>query len=70
MRNTICRDRPPCLIHAPTHGRKFATKDECKQEVMDWLHFYNHRRLHSTLDYMSPMQFEAKWPTALPQKAA
>jgi transposase InsO family protein len=58
------------LKAARVHGRKFATKDECKQEVMDWLHFYNHRRLHSTLDYMSPMQFEAKWPTALPQKAA
>jgi hypothetical protein len=24
-------------------------------EVIDWLQFYNHRRLHSTLGYLSPM---------------
>jgi len=27
----------------------------------DWLGFYNHRRLHSTLGYLSPMAFEKKW---------
>ena len=30
-------------------------------EVIDWLTFYNHRRLHSTLDYVSPMTFEQRW---------
>jgi hypothetical protein len=32
-----------------------------KDEVMDWIAFYNHRRLHSTLGYTSPMAFEQKW---------
>ncbi|PPK41171.1 hypothetical protein B0G57_1376 [Trinickia symbiotica] len=27
-------------------------------EIVDWLGFYNSRRLHSTLDYVSPMTFE------------
>jgi putative transposase len=27
-------------------------------EVINWLGFYNARRLHSTLDYVSPMTFE------------
>jgi len=26
-------------------------------EVIDWMTFYNHRRLHSTLAYVSPMQY-------------
>jgi transposase InsO family protein len=26
---------------------------------MDWMRFYNHKRLHSTLGYVSPMTFEA-----------
>jgi transposase InsO family protein len=28
--------------------------------VTGWLQFYNHRRLHSTLGYLSPMAFEKK----------
>jgi len=30
-------------------------------EVIDWKGFYNHRRLHSPLDYVSPMRFEQRW---------
>lgn len=33
-------------------------------EVVDWLTFYNHRQLHSTLGYVSPMQYEKKWFSA------
>ena len=43
------------------YGRCFATRREAMEEVIDWLTFYNHSRLHSTLNYMSPMQFEARW---------
>jgi transposase InsO family protein len=37
---------------------RFATRRQGKDEVMDWLRFYNHKRLHSTLGYVSPMAFE------------
>jgi len=37
------------------HGMHFATRRQAKDEVIDWLQFYNHRRLHSTLGYLSPM---------------
>ena len=43
------------------HGMRFATRRQAKDEVMDWITFYNHRRLHSTLGYTSPMAFEQKW---------
>ncbi len=39
-------------------------------EVIDWLTFYNHRRLHSTLGYVSPMQFKKRWDAAQQLKAA
>ena len=34
-------------------------------EVIDWMTFYNHRRIHSTLGYVSPMQFERSWRHSL-----
>ncbi len=43
------------------HGMRFASRRQAKDEVIDWLGFYNHRRLHSTLYYRSPMAFEKKW---------
>ena len=52
------------------HGRRFATRREAMDEVIDWLTFYNHSRLHSTLNYMSPMQFEQRWLAEQRKKAA
>ena len=40
---------------------KFATREQARQAVMDWMAFYNHRRLHSSLGYLSPMQYEQRW---------
>ncbi len=39
-------------------------------EVIDWLNYYNHRRLHATLDYISPMKFEHNWLEAQLKKIA
>ena len=39
----------------------FDTRRLAKDEVTDWITCYNHRRLHSTLGYTSPMAFEKKW---------
>jgi len=39
----------------------FATRDEAKTEVFKWMEAdYNRTRLHSTLGYLSPHDFEAK----------
>jgi transposase InsO family protein len=38
-------------------------------EVIDWLTFYNHRRLHPTLGYVSQMQFGKRWHAAQLLKA-
>lgn len=52
------------------HGCKFATREQARQAVMDWMAFYNHRRLHSSLGYLSPMQYEQRWYEAQRKKAA
>jgi len=43
------------------HAMHFVARRQAKDEMIDWLRFYNHRRLHSTLGYLSPMAFEKKW---------
>jgi putative transposase len=42
------------------HGMPFETRRQAKDEVINWLRFYNSRRLHSTLGYLSPMNSEKK----------
>jgi len=43
------------------HGQRFQTIRQAKDETLDWLLWYNRTRLHSTLKYLSPMQFEQQW---------
>ena len=52
------------------HGMRFATRRAAMDEVIDWMSFYNHRRLHSTLAYVSPMQFEQRWLDGQEKRAA
>ena len=79
MKSSMSR-KGDCWDNAPTeslwgrlkvgrlYGRRFATRREAMDEVMDWLNFYNHKRLHSTLGYVSPMTFEQRWIAAQQQE--
>jgi len=81
MRSSMSR-KGNCWDNAPTeslwgrlktacvHGQRFATRQQARQAIMDWIAFYNHSRLHSTLGYLSPMQFEQRWLAAQRKSAA
>ena len=44
------------------YRRRFATRAEAREAIFDFIEtFYNPRRRHSTLDYLSPMEFEMKF---------
>lgn len=51
------------------HGQRFETRRQAKDEVMAWMLWYNQARLHSTLAYVSPMQFEQSWFAAQAMQA-
>ena len=41
------------------HHRDYQTRDEARRDIFEYIEvFYNRQRRHSTLDYLSPAQFE------------
>jgi putative transposase len=52
------------------HGERFETIRQAKDETIAWLLWYNRTRMHSTLNYVSPMQFEQNWTEAAAKSAA
>ena len=52
------------------HGQRFKSRRQAKDETLEWLFWYNRQRLHSTLAYVSPMQYERDWRLNQPGKAS
>lgn len=52
------------------YGMRFETRRQAMDEVIDWLTYYNHKRLHPTPGYISPMQFGQNWFAAQLKDAA
>ena len=46
------------------HRRGLASRRQAKDEIISWLAWYNSRRLHSTLGYISPVEYERRWQAA------
>jgi len=43
------------------HDRDYHPRDEARVEVFEFIEvFYNRQRLHQSLDYVSPEQFETR----------
>jgi transposase InsO family protein len=66
----ICFDNSPAEAFFATlkrelvHRRRFATRAEARREIIRWVEgWYNARRLHSSLAYLTPNEKEAAWQT-------
>lgn len=64
-RRANCYDNAHCesFFHSLktelVYRTKFKTREEAKQKIFEWIEtWYNRQRLHSSLDYMSPEQYE------------
>ena len=52
------------------HGRHFETIRQAKDEIIAWLLWYNQTRMHSTLNYLSPTEYEQACEQATARIAA
>ena len=43
----------------------YATKEEAKADIVEFIAFYNSQRLHSTLNYMSPAEYEKAYASRI-----
>ena len=43
------------------HRYRFATRAEARRAIFAWINTYNHRRLHSSLGYVPPVEWEHRY---------
>lgn len=47
---------------AVVHGQKFETRNQATRVIFEYIEvFYNRQRMHSSLGYLTPEQFEGRW---------
>ena len=52
------------------NDERFKTREDAKAELFEYIEvFYNRKRMHSTLGYLSPAQFESNFPSLVSTKA-
>jgi putative transposase len=50
------------MSHERLHGIRYSTRDEARADLFDYIEvFYNRKRMHSTLGYVSPAKFLEAW---------
>ena len=55
--NAVVESTNHILKRELVRGRRFASEAELRAELFDWVNWYNNFRIHSTLGYMSPVEF-------------
>ena len=43
------------------HAQHFATREQARGAIVEFIGYYNTERLHSSLGYMTPAEFEHRW---------
>ena len=55
--NAVVESTNRVLKRELVRGRAFPSEEHLRTELFDWVNWYNNRRLHSTLGYMTPVGF-------------
>jgi transposase InsO family protein len=56
--NAVAESAWSSLKRELVHRHRFATRAEARRAIFTWINTYNHRRLHSSLGYIPPIEWE------------
>lgn len=51
------------------HRRRFATRAEARRAIIAWINYYNAARMHSSLDYATPIEWELAYRRRMQEAA-
>jgi putative transposase len=67
MESTIGLYKTECITPA-AHNRNWAGPRDVERETADWVRWYNHERIHSSIDYMTPIERELVYAHTIAQR--
>jgi putative transposase len=59
--NAVAESAWSSLKRELVHRYRFATRAQARRAIFSWISTYNHRRLHSSLGYIPPIEWEQRY---------
>jgi putative transposase len=67
MESTIGLYKTECIAPA-SHHRNWSGLRDVERETAEWVHWYNHDRIHSSIDYLPPIERELMYAATIAQR--
>ena len=67
MESTIGLYKTECIAPG-ARGRNWAGLRDVERETAEWVRWYNHERIHSSIDYMTPIEREVVYAHTIAQR--
>jgi putative transposase len=67
MESTIGLYKTECISLAG-RGKNWAGLRDVERETAEWVRWYNHERIHSSIDYMTPIERELVYAHTIAQR--
>ena len=67
MESTIGLYKTECITPG-ARGRNWSGLRDVERETAEWVRWYNHERIHSSIDYMTPIEREVVYAHTIAQR--
>jgi putative transposase len=67
MESTIGLFKTECITLG-VRGRNWAGLRDVEREAAEWVRWYNNERIHSSIDYMTPIEWEVMYAHTIAQR--